>query len=334
MSGERDRREWIVMVAVAALILTLPLFHLTDYMMRVATMTGVYVIASVGWTLLGGYANQISIGQSIMFGIGAYTSTLLFSDFRLSPWIGIWAGAALAVLVAAGIGAIVFRLGGHYFALATLALAEIVRIVAIYVQPLTGGAGGVSLPFVRSSLWLLQFPLARNYYEVVAVAVLLTLALARGVLRSKLGYRLRAIRDDEVAARLAGIDVFWTKMQAFALGAVLSAIGGTFYAQVTGFVDPDSVLSITVSVQLALYAIVGGAQVWWGPLLGAALLVPLGEAMTGSGSGAAAGIAKVVYGLILIAVVVLQPEGIAGFFGRLGARSRRRAPAPEGSMTC
>ncbi|TAM86642.1 branched-chain amino acid ABC transporter permease [bacterium] len=321
-----------LLAAGAIALLCVPLLHLSDYTMRIATMTCVYVVAAAGWTLIGGYANQITLGQATMFGIGAYVSTMLFVHFHLSPWIGGPLGAIAAALAAAAIGFLVFRLWGAYFALVTLALAEMVRILVEYAQPITGGPQGISVPFVRNSVWLLQFPEAKDYYEIAALLVILALALARGVQFSPLGYRLRAIRDDEVAAKLAGIDVFRTKMIAFMLGAVLSALAGTLYAQITGFVDPDSVLSITLSVQLALYAIIGGAQVWWGPLAGAALLVPLGQAMTGSGSAAGAGLAKIVYGLLLVAIVVIQPLGIAGFVKDI--RFRRRKPAaPSQAVT-
>ncbi len=308
----------------AALLLALPFLHLGDFPMRVATMICVYAAAATGWTVLGGYANQISLMQATSFGLGAYTSTLLFARLHVNPWLGMVAGACVAALIAAAVGALAFRLRGHYFALTTLAFAEMIRTLVEYLQPLTGGAQGVSVPFVSNSFVLLQFPSARDYYEIAAVLLLVTLFVARAILFSPLGFRLRAIRDDELAARLAGVNAFRTKMQALLIGAAISAFAGTLYAQITGFVDPDSVLAVTLSVQFALYAIVGGAQTWWGALAGTALLYPLSVGLTGSGGGVWSGLAKVAYGVVLIAIVVVEPGGIAGFI----ARRRRTAPLP------
>ncbi len=306
-------------------ILGLPLLGLSDYAMRVATLTALYAVAATGWTLIGGFANQVSLGQATMFGIGGYVSTLLFARWGVTPWLGGAAGAALAALVAIALGGVAFRLRGHYFALITLALAEMVRIVVEYDQPLTGGAQGLSVPLVRNSLVLLQFARARDYYEIAALLLLAALALSRAIAGWPLGYELRAVYDDEIAAALAGVNVRRAKMRAFVAGAILTALAGTVYAQFTGFIDPDSVLSIPLSIQLALYAIVGGARTWWGPLAGAALLVPLGELMTSSEAGAGAGITKVLYGLILVAMVIVEPDGLAALLNRRRRGARAQA---------
>ncbi|GAC1534701.1 MAG: branched-chain amino acid ABC transporter permease [Candidatus Velthaea sp.] len=309
--------------AIVAIALILPaILPLSDYMLRIAASICIFSIAATSWSILGGYANQVSLGQATLFGIGAYTSSILFARFALSPWLGAAAGAMLAALVAVAIGAIAFRLRGHYFALVTLALAEIVRIVVQYARPITGGASGVSLPFVSNSLWFLQFRSMHPYYIIAALVFGMTLGITAWIGRAPLGYRLRAIRDDELAAQLSGINPFRTKLIAFAIGAVLSAIAGTLYAQVNGFVDPDSVLSIALSVQIPLYAIVGGVRTWWGAFAGAAILIPLSQAATGAG-GPAAGIAQISYGCILVAIIIAQPDGIAGFV----SRKRRTAAA-------
>ena len=316
------RRDWRAAAIVALALIVPAVLPLSDYATRVAVSVCVFAIAATAWSILGGYANQVSLGQATLFGIGAYTSSILFARFAVSPWLGAIAGGVLAALVAIAIGAIAFRLRGHYFALVTLALAEIVRIVVQYARPLTGGAGGVSLPYVSNSLWLLQFKSMQPYYVIAASLLAVALATSAAIGRAPLGYRLRAIRDDEVAAQLAGIDPFRTKLVAFAIGAVLAAVAGTVYAQVNGFVDPDSVLSITLSVQIPLYAIVGGVRAWWGPFAGTAILIPLSQAARGSG-GAAAGIAQILYGCILVGIIIVQPDGIAGFF----ARRRKSATA-------
>ncbi|GAC1575223.1 MAG: branched-chain amino acid ABC transporter permease [Candidatus Elarobacter sp.] len=301
---------------IVAVVLVLPaVLPLSDYATRVAASICIFAIAATSWSILGGYANQVSLGQATLFGIGAYTSSILAARVAVSPWLGGIAGAAFAALVAIAIGSIAFRLRGHYFALVTLALAEIVRIVVQYAQPITGGANGVSLPFVANSLWLLQFKSMQPYYVLAALALAGTLAIVAAIGRAPLGYRLRAVRDDEVAAQLAGIDPFRTKLLAFAIGAALSAVAGTLYAQLNSFVDPDSVFSIALSVQIPLYAIVGGARTWWGPFAGAAILIPLAQAASGAG-GAAAGIAQIGYGVILVAIIIAQPDGIAGLLQR------------------
>ena len=319
-------------VAFAGLGLALlgyPVVFTGPYARDVVIRIFLYALLAQAWNLLGGYCGQISLGNAVFFGVGAYTSSVLVAWAGLSPWLGMVAGMALAVLVSQLIGFPCFRLRGHYFAIATIAIAEIVQTVVINWEAL-GGARGIALPIRPETAWNLQFHRAKWPYYYIALGLLgLVFGLTALVERSRLGYYLRAIREDPDAAQSLGIPLARYKLMAIALSAAGTALGGSFYAQYVLFIDPESVFPLSLSILICLVAVLGGVGTLWGPFLGAVVLIPLSEATRvlladlASLGGAGKALDLMIYGALIVLVAVFQPAGIAGLFHR---RARRPGP--------
>jgi branched-chain amino acid transport system permease protein len=316
----RDLR-WAAVAAALAVLLIFPLVVTKPFPRHVMIIIFLYAMLAQAWNLLAGYCGQISLGHAVFFGTGAYTSTLLAKHAGLSPWGGMLAGAVLAVLVSQCIGYPVFRLRGHYFAIATIAVGEIIATLMINWN-WAGGARGLFVPIKRPDSWVnFQFHESKqNYYYIALGLLLLALWVTRRVERSRLGFYLRAIREDQDAAASLGIPVAAYKQRAMALSAGLTALGGSFYAQYIFFIDPESVFPTALSILICLVAVLGGVGTLWGPLVGAAILIPLGEWTRISFSGTGKAVDLLVYGAIIMLVSVIQPGGIMA----LAQRGRRR----------
>jgi branched-chain amino acid transport system permease protein len=276
------------------------------------------------WNILGGYAGQLSLGHAAFFAVGAYTSVVLQTHLGISPWIGMCVGALLAALLSQGIGFLGFRFGlrGFYFVLLTLAVAEILRLIALHL-PILGGYTGLFINFTPNP-WQFQFK-GKTWYYFIALGFL---ALASGVVwlieRSKFGAYLVAIREDEDAAEALGVDTFRYKMRAYAVSAALTALGGTFYAYYQFYLQPNTVLSMHHSVDIMIRPIVGGSGTILGPILGSVLLELLGEFSRSYFAEGAAGLYVVIYGLLLIAVVLFLPRGVYPTLAGWARRALRR----------
>ncbi|MEC9368034.1 MAG: branched-chain amino acid ABC transporter permease, partial [Pseudomonadota bacterium] len=205
------------------------------------------------WNILGGYAGQLSLGHAAYVGVGAYTSTLLYMTFGLSPWIGMIAGSALAGLFGLVIGFLSFhyRLSGPFFALATIAFAELIRLTALHLE-FTGGSVGLLIPLTGDSFWDFQFTSKTAYYYIALAMMVAVTVLVYVLSRSRLGYYLHAVRQDEQAAAAIGIDATRTKLIACTLSAALTGAGGTFYAQYTQYIVPDDIITVALSVEIIL----------------------------------------------------------------------------------
>jgi branched-chain amino acid transport system permease protein len=273
----------------------------------------------VAWNILGGYAGQVSLGHAAFFGCGAYTSTLLLTRFGLSPWLGMLAGAGLAAALALVIGWPCFRLRGHYFAMATIAVGEIVQAVVTNWDDL-GGAVGLYLPLEEHGLWGFTFKASKLPYHFIALALLAASLLVNwAVIRSRVGYYLRAIKDDPDAARAVGVSLTRYKLVAIALSSALTAMGGTLYAQKELYIDPGSTLSTALSIKMALVCILGGVGSLLGPVLGAVVLTCIEEGSRVFFGGSGRGTDLVVYGLLIIGFAVFKPQGIGGWLAELEA---------------
>lgn len=318
-------RGGAVLVAVLAAAACAPVLLDADgYVLRVLTTALLLAAAAQAWNIVGGLANRLSLGHAAFFGIGAYASTLLLIRFGLSPWIGMLAGAGLAALAALLIGLPTLRLSGHYFALATLAFGEVMRVLANAWTGLTGGPVGLSVPFGVDSLAMLRFRSTPPYYWAALGLLAFCTAVFLAVRHSALGYRLMAVREDEAAARAVGVDATRAKLLAAVLSGALTAMAGTLYAQFAYFFDPDTVFGVTpISIRVALICIVGGLGSPFGPILGALFIVPIEEAANWLFGDRAAGLAPLAYAVVLIAVVLVEPRGLL----RLLSPRRRRAPA-------
>jgi branched-chain amino acid transport system permease protein len=313
-------------VAVPAFALAIAIAYPFVFSSPVAVNIGVLVLLfallGTAWNLLGGYAGQISFGHAVFFGTGAYASTLLLTKLGITPWVGMFVGAALAALVAVVAGLPTFRLAGHYFAIATIVVAEIARTVVRNTDAI-GGARGLFLPILPTAAVNYEFHETRMPYYFIALALLMSSLLVTVLVeRRRVGYYLLAIREDATAARSVGVRVLRYKLAAAALSAALTALGGTFYAQYVLFIDADSVFPLSLSILIALVAILGGAGRTYGPLLGACLLIPLAEITRIQLGGTGRGTDLVIYGALIVLISVVQPGGLAALMDTLRRRLR------------
>ncbi|CAB4838255.1 MAG: branched-chain amino acid ABC transporter permease [Actinobacteria bacterium] len=304
---------FIAMAAILVLMLAVPV--LTDirfYYLQVTILIFFYATLGTAWGIVGGYCGQHSIGQAAFVGIGAYTSTLLYMKKDISPWIGLFAGMLLAAVVAIIIGYPLFRYGlrGDYFALGTVALGLIIYELTNSFSTLTGGSQGIPLKY-ENNPWNFQFQDRKYYYYIGFVLWLVTVTLSYRLRRSRRGFEMLAVRDDEIAASRGGISILRAKLSAFVIGAVISAAAGTFFAQFLLFIDPGTVMSLEISVQVILVAVLGGMNSYLGGTVGAIILVPLSQFLS-SRFTQSPGADVAVYGLILIFLVIFMPNGILG----------------------
>jgi len=304
------RIRWYVPVGAVLLLLLLPHVITTPYYLHLLILILLYAGLSSAWNLPGGFGGQLSLGNAGFFGIGAYSSTLLFLNLGVSPWFGMFVGIILAVVAAAVIGYPCFRLRGAFFALATLAFGEVLRIVSISWRDLTQGSNGLSIPF-QPGFWNMMWHGKVLFYYMILVYALIAVGVVWRIAHSRLGYYLIALKEDDAAARMLGIDTTRCKLYALLISAGLTAIGGTLYAQYVGFIEPYSVFDINQSVQFAMISIIGGLGTVFGPVLGAFIMIPLSELLRAAFGGAARGFHLVLYGMIMIAVVMLIPQGLA-----------------------
>ena len=322
------RRAIWISVALA-LVIAYPLLFSTAFQQRLGALVLLYAIAASAWNIVGGYAGQVSVGHVVFFGCGAYAAMGAYHHFHLSPMVGIPAGIGFAVGIAASIGVPTLRLSGHYFSMATIAVAELARLIVINTEYL-GAAVGLSGPTVPRNVFDLSFISALPYYYLFLAILIITLLITWWMTNSRMGFYLRAIRDSERAARSLGAPASRTKLYAFMLSAGLTSVAGALYAMMFGFVDPESGLGILISVKMLIMAALGGAGMLFGPLVGAAILVPLDEISNSVLGGKGAGLTFVINGAIIVLIARFQPGGILELVNRLLAR---RGKTSEESAT-
>jgi branched-chain amino acid transport system permease protein len=280
-------------------------------------MVLLFAAAGQAWNIVGGLANQISLGHAAFFGIGAYTSTVMYLRLGVSPWLGMFAGALLAAAIAMLLCIPLFKLRGHYFALATLAFAEVLKIIANSWTSVTGGALGLTVPYRGNDVLNYQFESPIFHYWAILAILLLCSFVFYKFSTGATGYRMRAIRNDEVAAEVAGIDTFRLKIVASMSSAALTAVCGTAFAQFVFFFDPEAIFSIvSVSVRIAMIVIIGGMGTIAGPILGALFLVPLEDICNLVLSDAASGVSQLIFGVVIVVAVLVEPRGIVALIDR------------------
>lgn len=262
---------------------------------------------ATAWDILGGWAGQVSLGHASFVGLGGYFVAVGATHHGLDPWWTIIMGMVAAALLAYFWGKITFGLTGPYFTLSTIAIAEIIRLIAINEGWLTGGATGVFIFSLPEPFGIDMFARKTNYYLALVFAALCILTVIY-ISRSKFGYQLRAIREDENSAMASGINPVSVKLKAFMLSASLTALGGGIYAIFLSFLEPHVIFYLLLSVQIALTAIIGGRGTIWGPSAGALLLIGSGEIFRTAFAEAN----MLIYGLLIMLVVMFMPRGIVG----------------------
>ena len=323
-------RPMAALGAVLAAMLVAPIAIGNEFIYHIFITMCIFAALSTAWNIVGGYAGQLSLGHAIFYGIGAYVGVMLVG-MGISPWIGMFAGAVLAAFVAVVISYPCFRLHGPFFALATIAFLEVFRVLALHFRDLTGGATGMMIPLNVGWEWMVF----RERLPALVIAfglLLVILAIAWGIRTHRLGFQLIATRERESAARAAGINTVKIRLYAVAISAALSAMVGTFHAMYLTFIEPASAFSLAFSIQIAMFALIGGIGTVFGPLLGAVLLVPITEFARGALGGEAIGLHGFVYGVVLVLVALFMPDGIMGLVGRFFHRAKAAVFAQGGAI--
>ena len=310
------------------LLAVVPLVTSSNVVLNFLVMALLIALVGQGWNLLGGYGGQYSFGHAAFFGTGAYATAILQMRYGINAWLGLFIGIAAGALVGAAIGALTFRSGlkGSYFALVTLAFAEVLRIVAS-VTPITGAGVGTLIKLdMRPEAF--QFQSRVPFYWIALGLVGLSLILVHTIENSRFGAYLVAVRENEDAAKALGVDATLVKLGAMTISAAMTAAGGCFYAQYFLFIDASIAYGPWISIEALLAPMIGGIGTVFGPLLGALVVKTLGE-MTKLATGDAPGLDLVIYGVVLVAVVGFAPRGIAGLLSSAVPRLFRAASTPE-----
>ncbi len=295
-----SRARFLPALVFFGLLLTLPWWLRDAYLQQIVFRVVIFAILGIAWNLVGGYAGQLSLGHVAYFGIGAYSVALCHETWGWNPWLGTLAGVVLACVAALLIGSLTFRLRGPYFALSTIAAAEILRLLALNLSFTHGAIGMIAPGFFEEPNG------DRKTYYAALPLLFLAFALTVWTHKSRFGYYLRAIRENEDTAMAVGINPAVEKLKALLFSAALVAAAGALYAGVFQFIGPDSVLAIDMSVQMALIAMLGGAATVWGPIVGAVVLTVAAEALKTYLERAH----TFFYGLLLVLVVLFLPGGL------------------------
>ena len=283
------------------------------YYLHIAILVLLYAYLSTGWNILGGYAGQHSLGNGLYLGAGAYVSTMLFLKLGLTPWVGMWIAGAAAALLGWFVGYACFRYGlkGGYFALVTIALAEAAVYLTTNIR-WVGGARGLEVTWLGHRPLLMQFGGKTGYYYIILVMAALSILYTAWLDRRRFGYYLVAVRENDRAADALGVDPLKIKTQANVISAFMTGLGGTFFAQYFTYIHPRLVFGEGPSVQILLFAIIGGLGTVWGPSVGALILVPIAEFTRAQLGGSFAGAPLLLYGAVLMVVMLFMPYGILG----------------------
>lgn len=318
---DRHRRfQLVVFAVVMAAVASLPVFVKDIYSQNVIVLTLMYAALSQSWNILGGYCGQISLGHALYFGIGAYTTSLLYTKVGILPWFGMLAGGLIAAALALALGYQLFRLAGHYFTIATIVIAE-AGLLLVHNWDWAGAATGIQWPFVADSWASFQFGRSKLPYIYFALVLFAATWLVTFLIEgSRWGYWWRAVKDNADAAQSLGVMIFKSKMAAAAVSAFFTAVGGAFYAAFVQYIDPESVMAFNFSLLMALPAVLGGIGTLWGPALGAAILIPMTEVTRSYLGGSGRGIDLIVYGLLIMVIALARPQGLVSLF------TRSRAP--------
>jgi branched-chain amino acid transport system permease protein len=299
------------LIALVVLFLAVPWIIPVPFFLHLIIMVLMWTVLGAAWNILGGFAGQVSFGHATFLGAGAYTTMILYLKLGVAPWFGMVAGGVVAALIALPIGFICFRLRGPYFALSTLAVAEIVRLVALNWESLTAGPVGLlitTLPDVSFRGHPIDWESKTPFYYM-AVVIALAAVLATAIMsRTRMGAYLLAIREDIDSAEAIGINTVQARVSALSLSAFLAGVAGGFYAMYLRYIDPDAVFAISLSVEMVFIAVVGGLTTVFGPLIGAIFLVTLGETfrehfLVGH---------LIFYGAFMMVAIRYMPEGIWG----------------------
>ena len=300
-----------VLFGFLGFLILFPVFSPGQFLLHLMIMIFMHAVISQSWNIIGGFSGQISLGHGAFFGIGAYASSFFYVEFGLTPWIGIIIGILICAVIAILVGIPMLRLSGHYFAIATLLVGISFQII-FQRWDLVGAASGLWIPLTsEDSYYAMQFHSSKApYYYLFLIFFVIIFFITWLISRSKLGYRLRAVRDDAQAAQSLGIDVAKHKIIAFAISAMMMAPMGSLFAQYILIVDPDRMFNFEISIIALLISVLGGIGYVWGPLVGTIILIPLAEYARIFFGGTGGAVDLMVYGIVLMIICVFKPSGI------------------------
>lgn len=300
---------------LAAFLISFPHLFKQNYVRNLAILTCMWAIGGQGWNMISGYGSRYSMGHAVFFGLGAYTSAVLFTKFGVSPWIGMFVGMFIASAIAVIVGFPTYKLTPAYYGMATLGLAYITQVIFMNWK-WVGDARGIFMPLMKKVSYIdFQFGNSKvHYYYVVLFLLVATYTVVYLVSKSKLGFYVRAMKEDELAAQSLGIDVMWNLQIIGIISASLAAMAGTFYTQYMLYIDPTSVLNPLTSNNFILTATLGGIATLAGPLIGAILFIPLGELMRAWIGGTGKAFDQMLWGIVIVLIAVFRPNGFLGWF--------------------
>jgi branched-chain amino acid transport system permease protein len=321
-----NRKIVALLAALTVFLFGFPLLGPNAFYLHLMIMIFMYAVMSQSWNVIAGLSGQISLGHGVFFGIGAYCSSFLFVEYGVTPWIGIFVGIVFSIVVAVLIGIPMLRLSGHYFAIATLLIGISFQVV-FQRWELVGAASGLWIPLTEGDSWsALQFHDSKiPYYYIFLAFFVVTYLLVWRLSISKIGFRLRAVRDDYQAASSLGINVARHKIIAYAISAAIMAPMGSLFAQYLLIVDPDRMFNLEISIMVLLMTVLGGIGNIWGPLIGVAILIPISEYSRIYFGGTGGAVDLILYGLILMLICVFRPDGLISLFPKhILERARQR----------
>jgi branched-chain amino acid transport system permease protein len=302
------------LILAALIALGLPLVVRSPTYLHIVILLFLYAYLTTSWNLVGGFAGVLPLGHATFVGIGAYTSTVLSLQYGVSPWIGMLVGALIACIAGVIIGLPTFKMRGAYFALATIAFAEGIRVMFENIDQLgpfqINGPRGLQIPPLKTGLAHFMFAEKEPYYYIILAMLAAVLTLTWAISRSKLGHYLVAGGEEPEAAQALGVNVARAKLTAMAMSSFLTAFAGTFWAQFTLYIHPKSVMSLDISFEIAFIALIGGRGSIAGPVLGALLLRPVSDFSRIYFGDKLPGLHLIIFGVVLILVMLFQPRGL------------------------
>ena len=310
----RQQINTVMTIGLLVVAFGLPLVIRSATYLHILVLLFFYAYLTTSWNLVGGFAGVLPLGHAAFVGIGAYTSTILSLQYGISPWVGMLVGGVLATIVGVLIGLPTFKMRGAYFALATIAFAEGLRVIVEnldYLGPFKiNGPRGLQIPPLDTGFANFMFASKEPYYYIILIMLLAVLVLTWAISRSKLGFYLNAGGEEPEAAMALGVNVARAKLVAMAMSSFLTALAGTFYAQFSLYIHPKSIISLDLSFEIAFIALIGGRGSIAGPILGALLLRPVGDFSRIYFGDTLPGMHLIIFGLVLILVMHFQPRGL------------------------
>ena len=321
-------KKLLLCVGIAVILIVLPLAFNTAFSHHIMTMICIWSLLGMGWNFIGGYAGQISNGHAIYYAFGAYTNAMLLQWFQLPPWISMWIGCLLSACIAFLIGKGLLRFRGHVFAIATMAVAECVRLIFINTNAIGGATGVYIFSSKLDPILYMQFSDTKVYVYLYMCIVVCVLLFVRWLNKTKFCYYLRAINGNETAAESAGINAANYKLWAYMLSAAIVSFAGSLYMQFMLYTDPSMILTSNVSMMIVLVTVMGGVGTVYGPIIGAIVLTYISE-YTRVYLSHYNGLDMVIYGVLVILIVLFIPDGLISIPNRIRRYKARHSVAAK-----